>query len=116
MSFFNNLFGSVPSVTITECTDKISQKPAPILLDVRSTEEYRNGHISGATSIPLDRLPTRMNKLSKSREIICICRSGSRSKRATKQLIDAGYQAINLKGGMKAWSKAGNRVKAGKVK
>ena len=116
MSFLKQLFSSVPAITVTECQDKKSDKPGPILVDVRSTEEYRNGHISGARSIPLDRLNSRLNKLSKNREIICICRSGSRSKRATKQLRANGYQAINLKGGMNAWSKAGYQIKVGKVK
>lgn len=116
MSFWNNFFASTPQITVSECQDKMNDKPGPILLDVRSTNEYRDGHIPGATSIPLDKLQDRMVKLSKRREIICICRSGRRSKQATRQLQAAGYTAVNMKGGMNAWQKADFSVKTGKVK
>lgn len=116
MSFWQNLFGAVPATSISEVQDKLKERPGPVLLDVRSTEEYRNGHIPGAVSIPLDKLPERMSSLARGREIVCICQSGSRSRSATKQLKNAGYTAVNLQGGMSAWVKAGQKVKAGKVK
>ncbi len=116
MSIWKNLFGTVPTITVTELQDKLRQKPGPILVDVRTTTEYRNGHINGADSIPLEKLEERFGKLSKNREIICICQSGSRSKRATRQLQNAGFTAVNVKGGMNAWAKQGLSTKAGKVK
>lgn len=116
MSFWKNLFGNVPTITVTELQDKMRQKPGPILVDVRTTAEYRNGHISGADSLPLDKLHERSGKLTKNREIICICQSGSRSKRAARKLQTAGYTAVNVKGGMNAWAKQGLVTKAGKVK
>ncbi len=116
MSFWKNLFGNVPAVTVTELQDKLNEKPGPILLDVRTTNEYRTSHIPGATSIPLDKLDERLNKLAKNREIVCICRSGSRSKRAARQLQNAGFTAVNMKGGMNAWTKQGMSTKTGKIK
>jgi rhodanese-related sulfurtransferase len=44
-----------------------------------------------------------MKELPKDREIVCVCRSGHRSKSAAKQLVAAGYSASNMKGGMLAW-------------
>ncbi len=116
MSFFKRLFAGVPAISVTEAQEKLKEKPKPFLLDVRTTSEYREGHIPGATLIPLHDLPDRMRKLPKNREVICVCRSGNRSKRAAKQLLAAGYTAVNLKGGMRAWTKAGYKVKKGKVK
>jgi rhodanese-related sulfurtransferase len=63
----------------------------------------RNGYISGAKLIPLAQLGSRMKELPKDREIICVCRSGNRSRTAAKKLIAAGYLASNMKGGMLAW-------------
>ncbi len=116
MSFFKKLFASVPTISVMEAQEKMKEKPKPVLLDVRTVSEYREGHIPGADLIPLHELDGRIRKLPKNREIICICRSGNRSKGATKQLLAAGYTAVNMKGGMRAWNKAGYKVKKGKVK
>jgi len=64
----------------------------------------RDGYISGAKLIPLGQLRNRLKELPKDREIVCVCRSGNRSRLAAKQLIAAGYSASNMKGGMLAWS------------
>jgi rhodanese-related sulfurtransferase len=91
----------------------LSQSPKPFLLDVRTAGEYKNGHISGAVLIPLDELTTRMGRIPKSREIICICESGSRSSLAARQLSKIGYKVNNLHGGMNRWQRAGLQVKKG---
>mgnify|MGYP002713028086 CR=1 FL=1 len=116
MSIFTQLFGSVDSIHVSDLQEKINDKNGLYLLDVRTMGEYRDGHIPGAASIPLDRLEARLTKLSKNKEIICICRSGSRSKRATRLLQKAGFNATNMQGGMNAWQNAGYKVKSGKVK
>ncbi len=111
---FSRLFGpAVPSLKATEVKAKIIQKPGPILLDVRRPDEYREGHISGAKLIPLPELNRRMKELPKNREIICVCRSGNRSLAATRQLLSAGYRAVNMKGGMIGWQRDGLPVKKG---
>ena len=68
------------------------------LLDVRSPQEYRRGHIRQARNLPLDRIGTYHG--SKVKTIYVICQSGMRSKRASQQLRKMGYDAINVKGGM----------------
>ena len=109
MDFITRLFTGVQINTLSpwEAQKKLNQKPKPFLLDVRQPEEYRAGHIPGAKLIPLGELRARMNELPKNHEIICVCHSGSRSLSATRQLAGAGYQVINLSGGMIAWSRAG---------
>ena len=71
------------------------------LLDVRSSQEYRGGHIWQARNLPLDRIRTYQG--SKGETIYLICQSGMRSMRASQQLRKMGYDAINVKGGMAAY-------------
>ena len=104
MSIFSNLFGpGVPTLKPAEVQEKLKNENRPFLLDVREKQELREGYISGAKSIPLGQLNRHMKELPKDREIVCVCRSGHRSKAAAKQLIAAGYSASNMKGGMLAW-------------
>ncbi len=115
MNLFSQLFGpSISQLDPGEAKTRLAQKPAPILLDVRQPDEYRQGHISGAKLIPLNELSRRMKELPANREIICVCRSGHRSANAARQLKEAGYQVSNLKGGMTNWSHQGLPVQKGK--
>jgi rhodanese-related sulfurtransferase len=115
MNLFSQLFSAgTAQIDPVEAQSKLNKSPKPILLDVRQPEEYKNGHIPGAKLIPLGELGMRIKELPDNREIICVCRSGNRSRSATNQLISAGYKASNLKGGMISWSRHGLPVKRGK--
>ena len=104
MNIFTNLFGPpVPTLKPAEVQEKLKNGKRPFLLDVREMQERRNGYIAGTKLIPLGQLGMRMNELPKDREIVCVCRSGNRSKSAAKQLVAAGYSASNMRGGMLAW-------------
>ncbi len=117
MSIFSRFFGpGINQLDPAEAKTRLSQKPAPILIDVRQPEEFRQGHISGAKLIPLGELSRRIKELPTNREIICVCRSGNRSARAARQLVAAGYQTSNLKGGMLNWSRQGLPVQRGSMK
>jgi rhodanese-related sulfurtransferase len=82
------------------------------VLDVRTPAEFDGelGHIDGATLLPLQELPIRMNELEskKEQEIYVVCRSGGRSAQATAMLRAQGYNAINVDGGMLAWNALSN--------
>jgi rhodanese-related sulfurtransferase len=78
-----------------------------LLLDVREDDEWTAGHAPSATHIPLGELPARAGELDSSRRIVCICRSGNRSARATSWLRTRGMEALNMNGGMRAWAEAG---------
>ena len=73
------------------------------LLDVRHQDEWDAGHAPTAILVPLDQLGDRYTELPTDEPIVVICRSGARSARATEALVSAGYNAVNLAGGMKAW-------------
>ena len=64
-------------------------------------------------SAGLPELRQRESELPRGREIICMCRSGSRSSSAVRHLTSAGFKAVNLSGGMIGWEGAGLPVKRG---
>ena len=72
------------------------------LLDVRTIEEYKSGHLRDATLIPLQVLSENLNKLedSKNKRIIVYCRTGSRSVSASRILEKNGFTPLNVKGGI----------------
>jgi rhodanese-related sulfurtransferase len=77
------------------------------LLDVREDDEWAAGHVPGATHIQLGELGTRTGELPQENAIYVICRSGMRSARAAQALTGAGWQAVNVAGGMQDWAAAG---------
>lgn len=80
------------------------EKQEAIIVDVRTQEEYEQGHIPGVPLIPLDQLGTRFAEISKEKKVLLICRSGSRSLQATKLLGDKGYTNVyNIAEGMNSW-------------
>lgn len=87
---------------------RAAQERGEYVLDVRTDAEYREGHVPGATLLPLADLGARMNEVPKDRPVYVICRSGNRSAQASAQLVKAGYtQVFNVDGGMNAWTRAG---------
>jgi NADPH-dependent 2,4-dienoyl-CoA reductase/sulfur reductase-like enzyme/rhodanese-related sulfurtransferase len=74
------------------------------LLDVRHPEELAVESVPGAVNIPLDQLRSRLNELPKDQEICVICRSGQRAYYATRILLQNGFKARNLSGGMMSQS------------
>lgn len=115
MNIFKSLFGSsATNLTAGDAKTRIEGDQPLFILDVRQPDEFQAGHIGGAKLIPLNELQSRMSELPKDTEILCVCRSGSRSGAAANQLNSAGYHALNLRGGMMSWQMAGFPVKKGK--
>jgi len=79
-----------------------------VLLDVRSKDEFRAGHIGGAVNIPAPELRTRHAELDKDRPIAVICTTGNRSGMACSILKMNGFKMVyNVTGGMTGYSAAG---------
>lgn len=75
-----------------------------LLLDVRTPDEFAQGHVSGAVNIPVDQLRARLDEVgAKERTIVLYCRSGRRSATAATMLKTAGYQSLLDIGPMDAW-------------
>ena len=80
------------------------------LVDVRTDEEYAEGHINGALSIDVKNsgfMEKARQTLSKDRPVYVYCRSGRRSMMAAEALAKDGFTLYNLDGGIMAWQKAG---------
>jgi len=86
--------------------------PIPfVMLDVRTPEEYAEGHIKGAVLIPVQVLQTRLSEIPKDKQVYVYCHSGVRSARASKMLAKHGFHNIeNIVGGFEAWKHAGYPV------
>ncbi|OIQ79506.1 putative adenylyltransferase/sulfurtransferase MoeZ [mine drainage metagenome] len=97
----------VRTVVVSELDPATPIPPGTTLLDVREQDEWDAGHAPGAWHIPLGELPRRVSELPVEGRILVVCRSGSRSARATAWLEQVGYDAANLDGGMVAWAGAG---------
>lgn len=83
-----------------------------ILLDVREPEEFAAGHIPDAQLIPLGELADQYRILDSATAVVVVCRSGQRSAFATQFLINQGFDATNLAGGMLAWHHDGQTMVA----
>lgn len=77
------------------------------LLDVREPEEWNEYHVPNTTLIPLGELASRLAELPKDREIVVVCRSGNRSQEGRDILLQAGFNATSMAGGLKTWSSMG---------
>ena len=75
-----------------------------IILDVRTEQEYEEGHIPGSILMPLQELENRLEELSIEEKYLIVCRSGSRSAQASGILVANGFKHItNMQGGMLEW-------------
>ena len=83
------------------------------LLDVRTRDEFDEGHIAGAMLADVNEsnfVEQAMAVLDKQRPVAVYCRSGRRSARAASQLTEQGYTVTNLGGGVMAWQDAGKSL------
>lgn len=81
-------------ININELMYIISTNPNSILLDVRSPQEFKEGHLNGAINVPLYELETCYNLNEKDKIIIVYCQSGIRSKKAIKILNRNGFKNL----------------------
>jgi sulfur-carrier protein adenylyltransferase/sulfurtransferase len=95
-----------PTLTVAELHARLARGAKPILLDVRTPQEWAICHLDGATLIPLQTLPARAAELPREAEIVCYCHVGARSAMAAAYLRREGYaRARNLVGGIEAWAR-----------
>ena len=82
-------------------------KTAPFLLDVRTAEEFAEGHVPGATNIPVGELEAHLAEVPKDRPVVVYCRVGGRAALASSRLRERGYTNVSeMQGSMTAWEAA----------
>jgi len=93
---------------------KIINENRVSVLDVRTEEEYKNGHINGSMNIDIQSpdFEEKINSLNKDVQYVVYCMSGGRSSRAVSLMDQNGFlHANNLEGGIAAWIKGGFEAK-----
>lgn len=94
-----------PDVDVARAVDMLAHDDVT-LLDVREDDEWAAGHVANARHIPVGDLDP--SAFAGSGTVVVTCRSGNRSRKAAALLANAGVDAVNLDGGMKAWAEAGH--------
>jgi rhodanese-related sulfurtransferase len=96
----------VPTVEVTGLPDPVPTEGWAVV-DVREPAEWDAGHVAGAVHIPMFELAARVSELPHEQRLLMVCQIGGRSARATAYLVQQGYDAVNLAGGMVEWHEAG---------
>ena len=100
------------SKTRPDDLDTEAEGEQPFVLDIRPREDYQSKHIDGSHNLPVyhdlrsgdeDALRQRLDEVPRNREIVTVCKMGVVAKRATRILVDEGYEATTLAGGMSGW-------------
>lgn len=101
------LFGkSSTSMSMKDAQVELEKDKSIILVDVRNTDEYRQGHIKGSINVPLHILPgTLQQKVpDKKARIFVYCLSGARSSQALRWMTQNGYENVVNIGGIGSWN------------
>ena len=88
-----------------EAAEIMEKEPEALILDVRTPEDFAQGHIAGALNLPNESISQQNLSLlpDKDQTILIYCRSGNRSKQASRKLVDLGYTDILEFGGINTW-------------
>jgi rhodanese-related sulfurtransferase len=102
----------VTPMTQEQLLEHQAKHPAHLfVLDVRSPEEFREGHVPGAVNIPYDQMAARLSEVPKDKDVVLYCRSGRRAGIAAGVLQSNGYTRLShLEGDMLAWTEQGRPV------
>ena len=97
---------SYQQITAEEAKSMMEEQPDAVILDVREQDEYDAGHIPGAVLLSVGTIDeeTAASAIPENDTVVLVyCRSGNRSKTASKSLVDLGYTQIYEFGGIQDW-------------
>ncbi len=97
---------STPEISATEAAALLDGEEA-VLLDVREQHEWDAGHAPQARHLAMSELAGRISEIPTDGKVICVCHVGGRSAAVSEALNRAGFDSLNLTGGMVAWEAAG---------
>ena len=98
--------GGTPVIPAAELLERVNSGSVPLILDVRSEEEFGSGHIPGALNIPQNEIGERLGEIRsfQDKEVVVQCESGRRASIAEEHLRGAGFKKLkHLEGDMRAW-------------
>lgn len=96
---------ATPQISAGEAAELLTGEA--VLLDVREQHEWDAGHAPQARHLAMSELAGRISEIPTDAAVICVCHVGGRSAAVSDALTRAGYNAMNLSGGMVAWEAAG---------
>lgn len=104
---FSAVIQTESTVSVEEVHAKLQSQESPVLLDVRTPQEFsgETGHLEGALLIPIQDLTMRLEELRpfEAKTIVVYCRTDNRSRMAVSILEQNGFSAVRMKGGITAW-------------
>lgn len=103
MNIFSQLFGGSQPVDLKPIIEE-----GAYLVDVRTPGEFSQGHVKGSVNIPLDSIPSQLQKFKDKKNIVVFCRSGSRSSQAKNILEQNGFTNV-INGG--TWEDVNQYIK-----
>ena len=104
---------TVPKRVLLEEFESLRARPGHVVLDVRTPEEFKAGHVGGATNLNVNdpEFAKRLATLDKSKTYLVHCARGHRSAAATDKLVQAGFtNVVDFSPGFEAWKKAGKPI------
>jgi rhodanese-related sulfurtransferase len=96
---------AVAEITPTEFVARRSRGESLTLLDVREDWELGVASVPDVVHIPMGEVADRLGELDRGRDVVVLCRSGRRSLQVANFLQQNGFRAVNLAGGILAWSR-----------
>jgi rhodanese-related sulfurtransferase len=103
----------VDEIEVEALAAALTHAGAPLVLDVREPYEWRQVRMPGAVHIPMHTVPEQLARLPKDRPIVVMCAHGNRSYGVAAWLLEQGYRAANLRGGITQWAVRGGPVEQG---
>ncbi len=95
-------------ITSAELMSRINDKSAPVILDVRSEQEFQSGHVPGAVNVPFGDHPQLLSSLglAQNSEVVVYCESGRRAGKMENYMQQQGFFEVrHLQGDMRGWRK-----------
>jgi sulfur-carrier protein adenylyltransferase/sulfurtransferase len=96
---------TIPEITPAEFVHRRDGGEPLTLLDVREAWELNVASVPGVLHIPMGEVAERVGEIDRNRDVVVLCRSGRRSLEVAKYLQQNGFRAVNLAGGILAWSR-----------
>ncbi len=102
----SGLLNGYQQISMSEAVTLMEEEEGYLILDVRTPEEFAEGHIPGAINVANETIGTEdISELpDKDQLILVYCRSGNRSKQASEKLVALGYTNVVEFGGIKDWT------------
>ena len=103
----------VPEITVDELAAALTSSTPPMMIDIREPYEWRLVRMPMARHIPMNAVPAHLDTLPRDQPIVVICAHGSRSYSVAAWLIEQGFAASSLAGGITQWAQQAGEVEQG---